>query len=67
MNYSSNFDWNEKDFKFQEGEFSLESGDFVVMVTDGVPETFSKSKELFFDGEAKNDYRTECHRRERQD
>lgn len=36
-----------KDFKFLEGEFSLESGDFVVMVTDGVPETFSKSKELF--------------------
>jgi sigma-B regulation protein RsbU (phosphoserine phosphatase) len=36
-----------KDFEFLEGEFSLESGDFVVMVTDGVPETFSKSKELF--------------------
>lgn len=36
-----------RDFKFQEGEFSLESGDFVVMVTDGVPETFSKRKELF--------------------
>lgn len=36
-----------KDYKFQEGRFSLESGDFVVMVTDGVPETFSKSKELF--------------------
>lgn len=36
-----------KDFQFKDGEFNLASGDFVVMVTDGVPETFSKSKELF--------------------
>ncbi len=36
-----------KDFKFTEGEFCLERGDVVVMITDGVTETFSKSKELF--------------------
>jgi len=36
-----------KDFQFKEGEFKLEKGDLVVMITDGVTETFSKSKELF--------------------